>query len=118
MLAQYLTYTAANFTEGGGIIKFEAGSWDWIVVQPVTLSGSIEVSATLDGGAVQGTTDGNYKLAQNFSAIQMTKLADGTSLTTIVADGLYRAGINGRYVALELATGTVDYVIVMLTKIS
>lgn len=118
MLAQYLTYTAADFTAGGGIVKFEAGSWDYAVIQPVTLSGSIEVSSTLDSGAVQGETDGNYKLAQNFSAVQVEKLADGTKLTTIVADGLYKAGVIGRYVALELATGTVDYVLVMLTKIS
>ena len=120
MIAQYLAFTQADFTRGSGVVKFEVSNYDYFVMQPITLSGggSIAVASTLNGGAVQGTSEGSVTTAANFSTLTITKLSDNSSVTAMATtDLLYRGGVAGRYIQLTL-TGTVTQVIVMLTKIT
>lgn len=96
----------------------DMSNWDNAVWQFVNPSGTISTVATNDGGAIQGSTDGNSKSALNFQTIQVTKLSDGTAVTAVAAAGLFRNGVVGRYVKFGGASAAADKVIVMLHKVS
>ncbi len=116
MLAQYLDVTA-SFNSSNGV-KIEMSNYDYCVVQFVSPSGTINITASNDSGAVEGTTDGNVTLSTNYQTVQATRLADGTSVTAVAAAGLYRLGVVGRYVQFAGASAAATKVLVMLAKIS
>lgn len=116
MLATYLDLTAT--LNASNAVVIELSNYDYAVIQAVNPSGTINLTATNDSGAVQGTTDGNFKTATNFQTVQATKLADGTDVTAIAEAGLFRVGVVGRFLKIGGASAAADKLIVMLTKIS
>lgn len=121
MLAQYLTFTGEQVVAEEAI--FELGNYDYAVIQAVGMSGegaALTIESTLDSGAVQGETDGNYLLADNYAQVAALSLLDGTTYSpTISADGLYKLFVGGRYVKLTVNEGgSVNLVFVGLYKIS
>lgn len=113
-LSQTIDVTA-KFNAGNGIV-IDASNWDSLVFQFINPSGTISITATNDGGAVQGTTDGNSSLAANFQTVQATKLSDGTAVTTVAAAGLFRVGVVGRFVKFGGASAAATSVIVEYFK--
>lgn len=65
-----------------------------------SISGTIDIKGSNDGGAVQGSTDGNPTSATNFSTIQATKLSDGSAVTVIAAAGLYSLTVKTKYLRI------------------
>lgn len=116
MVAQYLDLTAQLNAENEAIV--EVGNWDYAVIQAVSPTGTLNITATLDSGAVQGTTDGNWVDSTNYVTVQATKLADGTAVTAIAAAGLFRVAVVGRYLKIGGASAAATKLLVMLTKIS
>jgi len=106
-----------EFVAGNGY-TIDMSNWDNAVWQFVAPSGTIDTTSSNDGGAIQGSTDGNSKSALNFQTIQVTKLSDGTAVTTVAAAGLFRNGVVGRYVRFGGSGATATKVIVMLHKVS
>ena len=106
-----------EFVAGNGY-TIDMSNWDNAVWQFVSPSGTISTTATNDGGAVQGSTDGNSKSALNYQTTQVTKLEDGTAVTAVAAAGLYRHGVIGRYVKFGGSGAAATKVIVMLHKVS
>ncbi len=116
MISQYLDVTAA-FNAANGYVQ-DLSNWDYCVFQFVNPSGTISITATNDGGAIQGETLGSAATATNFQTIQAAKLADGTAVTSVAAAGLYRVGVVGRYLKLGGASAAADKVFLMMAKIS
>ena len=117
MLAEYKDLTVIITNAKKAIV--EVGNWDYAVIQVVGATGTMSISATNDGGAIQGTSLGSWKTSANYTAIQATKLADGTSVSALVADGLYRIGVVGRYLQIgDGTTAAATKCIIMLSKIS
>ena len=121
MLAQYLSFTQADFDADKAI--FELGNYDYAVIQAVGLGeggSALTIESTLDSGAAQGVTDGNYLLAENYVDVAALDLSDGATYSNLISvDGLYKLFVGGRYVKLSLSEeGTVTKVLVGLYKIS
>ena len=116
MVAQYIDATLDLTTDNSVVI--ELSNWDYAVIQAVSPTGTINLTATNDSGAVQGVSDGSWKTATNFQTIQATKLSDGTTVTAIAASGLYRVGVVGRYLKIGGVSASASSLIIMLAKIS
>jgi hypothetical protein len=116
MISTYIDVTADFNTNNGKVI--DISGWDWVVAQFVTPSGTISITASNDSGDVTGAIDGNPATATNFNTVQATKLADGTSVTSVAASGLYRVGVVGRFLKFGGASAAATKVIVQLAKIS
>lgn len=117
MLAQYLDLT--DEFNANGFVRFETSSYDYAVVQIIGQSNEIGFFTTINSGAIQGVTDGNVLTSDNYySSAYATQLSDGAIVTGASGgDGLYRFNVVGRYISLEKG-GTVNKLLVMLTKIS
>lgn len=108
-----------DFADGSKAV-IDASNWDWVVVQVVNPSGTINFLASNDSGAITGVSDGNSISATNFTAAQATNIATGTAVTSTAAAGLFRFAVVGRYIQISGngGTETVDKLLVYLTKIS
>jgi hypothetical protein len=116
MIAQYLDVTDEFNTNGEAYV--ETSNYDYCVVQFVSLSSSCSLYSTIDSGAVQGETDGNVALSDNYSQISFTDLSDGILYTTFSgANGLLKVGVVGRYLRIGNGGQAANKVLVMLTKI-
>ena len=100
-----------SFTANSLVI--DISGWDYVVIQAVNPSGTISLTATLNGGASNNTTT-----AADFTTVQATKLSDGTAVTAIAAAGLYRIPVVGHYLKLSGASAAADAIYVMYAKIS
>jgi len=105
-----------EFNAGSGYVA-DASGWDYLVWQFVGPSGTINLTATNDGGAVTGSTEGNSVTATNFVTVQGTKLSDGTAVT-VASAGLIRVGVVGRFVRFAGTTVSATKVIIEFFKIS
>ena len=110
------TYIQPVFVSNAFVI--DVSNWDYVVAQFVSPSGTISITATNDSGDVEGITDGGPATATNFTAIQATKLADGTAVTAVAAAGLYKMNVVGRYIKFSGASASATKIIIMLAKIS
>jgi hypothetical protein len=115
-LSQTVTITS-EFNSGNGY-TIDASGWDTTVWHFVNPSGTISITASNDGGEINGVTQGNSLSALNFVAVQGTKLGDGTAVTAVAAAGLFRVGVVGRYVRMGGSGATADKVIIEFSKIS
>lgn len=116
MISTYLDVTSDFNTNNAKVI--DVSGWDWIVAQFVAPSGTINITASNDSGDITGAIDGNPATAANFTAVQMTKLADGTAVTSIAAAGLYKVGVTGRFLKFGGTSAAATKVVVQLAKIS
>lgn len=89
-------------------ITMDVGEWDRTTAQFVApIVGTFGIYGTIDGGAVQGRTQGNAALATNFSPIQAKNLATGSLVSGISAAGLYEVDNNVKF--LRFSGGTSVY---------
>lgn len=114
-LSQTIDVTV-EFNANNGYVA-DASGWDYLVWQFVNPTGTVALTATNDGGAIQGVSDGNSTSATNFSTVQAIKLSDGSSTATGAA-GLFRVSVVGRYVKYGGASAAADKVIIEYFKIS
>jgi len=116
MIASYSDYTI-QFNADNGIV-IDMSGWDYLVAQFVAPTGTIAITGTNDSGAVEGAIDGNARTATNFTAIQATKLLDGSAVTTVAAAGLYKLTVTGRYIKFGGAAAAATKLLVQFAKIS
>lgn len=106
-----------EFNAGSGIVIDVSGS-DYVVVQFVTPSGALTFNSTLDGGAVQGVSDGSAATATNFVAVQGINLTTGTGASTIAASAIFRFPVIGKYLQITGSAVTAVKVLVQFFRIS
>lgn len=116
MLAQYLDLTAEF--NANNRASFEMSNYDYAVIQMVSPSGTITLTATNDSGAVQGVTDGDITTATNYTTVHATRLFTDNQVTSLANPGLYRVNVVGRYVRFGGDNAQATKVLVMLAKIS
>jgi len=94
-------------------ITLDLSGWDRTTIQVVApINGAIIVYGSNDSGAVIGVTQGNAKLATNFTPVQVTNLATGTAVNSISAAGNYKYDVNAQFLRLQgspAAAGTNVY---------
>lgn len=117
-LTRLLDLTADFNAVSPAAVNIDISNWDYVVVQAVGLSGTVTVKATLDAGAIAGTTDGNAISAQNWIAVQGTNLNTGSAVTTMTAAGLVRFGVVGKFMQFSGTGVTITGLFVYLFKIS
>lgn len=118
MLSQVIDLTA-DFADGSSAV-IDASNWDYIIVQLVTPSGTINFTASNDSGDVQAISDGNSLTSTNFTAVQATNLATGTAVASSAASGLFKFNVVGRYIKVAGNGGseTIAKLLVFYSKIS
>ena len=115
-LSQLLDVTDSFNTNNA--VTLDVDGWDSVVAQFVGPSGTINITASNDGGEVTGSVNNSATTAANFQTVQATKLADGTAVTAVAAAGLYRVGVVGRYLKFGGASAAATKVLIQLSKIS
>jgi hypothetical protein len=127
MLAQYLDLTDQfRLLNAGDSITIDVSNYDYTIIQSVNALSPILISATLDGNAITGVSDGNATTAGNhvvypnsFVYVQ-GKLSDGSIGSGLVGTQSIKYGVVGRYINIESGGSApqVDKLLVMLSKIS
>lgn len=115
MTSTYIDITSDFNANNGKVIS--VSGWDYIVAHFINPSGTINITATNDAGDIQGSLDGNAATATNFATVQATKLADGTSVTSVASAGLYKFGVTARFLKFGGASAAATKVVVLLSKI-
>jgi hypothetical protein len=120
MLAQYLDIS--DVLDSGESALIELSNYDYCVLQIAGGTGATyDYVATIDSGAITGTSDGNISSAQNFLPVGAINLSTQAYETTNGGgDGLWQFGVVGRYLKIKFNAGTPSGIkaIVMLAKIS
>lgn len=114
MINQVLDVTA-EFNANDAVV-LDLSLWETVTVQAVNPSGTIDITATNDAGAVTGETDGGAADAANFTTVQATKLADGTAVTAIAAAGLYKLTVAWKFLKIGGASAEADKLLIFCTK--
>ncbi len=83
-------------------ITLDLSGWDRTDINVIPpFSGAINVYGTNDGGAIQGVTQGNAKLAINFTPVEVTNLATHAVTNAITTAGNYRYDVNAQFLRLQ-----------------
>ncbi len=91
-------------TEFNSVYKLtlDLSGWDKTTIQAVApFSGAIIVYASNDSGAITGVTQGNAKLAINFTPAEVTNLATHAVTGSISAAGEYKYDVNAQFLRLQ-----------------
>jgi hypothetical protein len=116
MLSRYLDLTEEANAAEDTFVVIDVSNYDYFLVQPIGDGATVEV--TLDGGAVQGESDGGTATATNFITASGIQISSG-SLTGGIADGdIVRYDVIGRYVKISSGGLLFSKLLVMLAKIS
>ena len=92
----------AEYKQNVYSITLDLSNWDKITFHvEAPVAAPVFVYGSNDAGAGQGITFGNAQLATNFTPIQATKLADGTSVSSISTAGAYKVDANTQFVRLQ-----------------
>ena len=115
MISQSIDYTT-EFNANNGI-KIDVANWQNVVVHVSgTISGTVNVTGTNDGGAITGSTGNSPTSSLNYTAIQVTNMATGAAATAIAAAGNYKVINLTQYIQVGGASAaTTGKVIVFLT---
>jgi hypothetical protein len=126
MLAQYLDLTDQfRLLNTGDSITIDVSNYDYTIIQSVNALNPILITATLDGNAITGVSDGNATSAgthviypNSFVAVQ-GKLNNG-SIGNLSGTATIKFGVVGKYINIESGgqAPQVDKLLVMLSKIS
>lgn len=96
MLSQNWDLTA-TFNANNGV-KVDVSEWQFVTIGiDGTVSGTVNILGTNNGGAIEGSGDGNAKSSLNYTAMQAINLATGAATTSISAAGLYRITVGSKY---------------------
>jgi hypothetical protein len=102
-----------------GTIQVDTSNYDYVLVQIVTPSGTVNFASTNDPGAITGVTDGNATSALNFVSCQGTNQTSGSAETsTAAANSIHKFSTVGRFLQISGGAGaTAAKVYVEYTKI-
>ena len=114
MTSEFTDLTGTFNTNNG--VTLDVSLWQEVTFQFVNPSGTIAITGTNDGGAVTGSSFGSAATAANLTAIQATKLADGTAVTSVAAAGLFKVTRGCKYIKFGGASAAADKVIVFYSK--
>ena len=82
-------------------VTLDMSGWDKATIQTIgAVGGTLNISGSNDGGA-DGTSQGDARLAINFSPIQATNLATGTKVNAIYGAGLFEVDVNAQYLRIQ-----------------
>lgn len=98
MLSQLLDVT--NELNANHFVQLDIGEWNTCTIQVTgSISGTIDIKGSNDGGAIQGVTDGNAISAKNFTTItiQAARLSDGSAVTTLDTADNYSFQVMDKY---------------------
>lgn len=117
MLSRYLDLTEEiNLSlESPKKVVIDVSNYDYFLVQPI--GNEVAVYSTLDGGAIQGESDGGTSTAINFISIPGAKISTGQVRTGIENGEIYRYNVVGRYIKIT-SSNTLTKLLIMLSKIS
>lgn len=106
----------AEFNANNGF-KMDIANWQNVVIHVSgTLSGTINITGTNNGGEITGATGNSPTSAKDFTAIQATNMASGAAVTAIAAAGNYKLINLPQYIQVGGASAaTTGSVIVFLT---
>jgi len=71
-------------------IVLDVSNWRTLSIQILGGSGTRSILGTNDDGSITGSVNGDANNAANFTAIQATKLSDGSTATAITDGAIYR----------------------------
>lgn len=98
----------AEFNANNGI-KQDVSQWQNVTIHVSgNVTGTVNITGTNDAGAVQAVTDGNAVSSLNYTAIQATNLAAGTSVTAIAAAGNYKIVVGTKFIQVGGASAAVS----------
>lgn len=118
MLSKTIDYTSGF--NSSGFVTEDVGQWQNITIHiDGTVTGTLAVLGTNDGGAIQGVSDGNGVSSKNYTALRATDLSTGTAATTITAAGNYTLPVTTRYFRLGVIGGstTGNLIIILSTPV-
>lgn len=101
-------------------LVLDVNGWDYVIVQAVTPSGAMAFTGSNDGGAIQGSTQGNATTAANFltlAAVSLASTTPTTYITSVNASGLFRFDFPPQFIKLSGTSITVVKLIVKFHKI-
>ena len=113
MRSRLLDVTNEFNTNNG--VKLDVSEWESATCCFVAPSGTISITGTNDGGAIEGVTDGNATSSTNYSTIQAINLATGTAVTSVSTAGNYKITVGTKYIQLGGASAAATKVLVQLT---
>ncbi len=94
----------------------DMSGWDYIIITLVGSSGTRNLTATNDGGAIEGVSDGNSLSALNFTTVSGIKLSDNSAVTS-AADGQTKVINSGRYLKIGGSGATASKCIIEFFKV-
>lgn len=108
-----------EFNANNGFVADTSG-WDYTIWQFITPSGTINISASNDSGAVEGSLDGNSLTAINFLTVSATALNGLTAVQSVTAatSAMFRVGNVGQFVKFGGSSAAATKVIIQFYKIS
>jgi hypothetical protein len=115
MLAVTLDKTT-DFNLNNGV-KLDVSGWQNITIQATgSLSGTISITGSIDGGGITGISEGSPKQSVNYTAVTATNQATGTGLTAITVAGNYTITNPPKYIQIGGASAaTTGKLIIYLT---
>lgn len=102
-----------------GFVNLDCSGWDFIVVQLESPAGTVFFNTTNDDGSVTGSVQGDPALSTAYQPVQGVNIANGATLDSAAATGLYRFQNIGRFLQLTAngAGTTVNKILVQFSKI-
>jgi len=116
MALQQIIDATTDFNANGSYV-IDCGGYDYAEVQVVNPSADVNFSTSIDSGAVQGVSDGNYKSATNFVAVLGTNLTTGTTAVKATASSIFKFINAAKYLQLD-SSDTAEKILIRLYKIS
>lgn len=103
-----------------GFINVDTSSYDYVMVQIVAPSTTVNFASTNDAGAITGATDGNATSAINFVTCQGVNQSNGTSeSSTSASNSMHEFDVIGRFLQISGGAGsTVGKILVEYARVS
>lgn len=96
--------------------RLDLSGWETATFQFVGSSGTIDITGSNDANAQTGVTDGNAFTSINFTPIQAINLANGTLVTSVAGDGLYKITVACKFIQVGGSGATATKVLVFVNK--
>lgn len=99
-------------------VAIEVALWENVIIQMAgTVTGTILLEGTNDGGAITGSTDDSPQSAINWNTIIATKMLDGTTTSSLAGAGLYKLTQPCKYIRFGGAAAASTKVLVFTSKV-
>lgn len=99
MVSQSLDVTS-EFNLNNGV-KLDVGLWQNVIIHVSgSVSGTLSITGTNDGGAITGATGDSPQSSLNYTAIQATNMATAAQVTAVAAAGNFKVNNLTKYIQL------------------